>query len=85
MTNVTVETCPLGRRRFAGARLLGAVCEPAHLKCAECAPRRLARSPRRFLERSHGLAEIVERGGGVLGERICVTPHHPEREITAPR
>ena len=36
--------------------------------------------PFRLLERRHGLAEIVERGGRVLAERRRVIPPHIERE-----
>ena len=35
-----------------------------------------------FLERLNALAQIVERGGGVMVERMCVKHPHPEREIT---
>ena len=34
----------------------------------------------RLLEHRHGLAEIVERGAGVLVECLRVNPPHPERE-----
>ena len=40
------------------------------MRAAEHAPR----DPSRVLERRHGLAEIVERGGGVLVERLRVKP-----------
>ena len=40
-----------------------------------------ARGPFRVLERRHGLAAIVERGGGVLVERPRVIEAHPEREM----
>ena len=38
------------------------------------------RGPFRFLERRHGLAEIVERGAVVFVERPRVNPPHLERE-----
>ena len=34
-----------------------------------------------FLERRHGLAEVVECGAGVNGEHRCVTPPHLERDF----
>ncbi len=39
------------------------------------------RDPLRVLERRHGLAEIVERGGGVLEECPRVKPPHLERGL----
>ena len=42
-----------------------------HAPCDRC----------RLLERRHGLAEIVERGAGVLVERYRVVPPHFEREF----
>jgi hypothetical protein len=47
------------------------------MRATKHAPRGL----RRLLERRHGLAEIVERGAGVLVERRCVNSPHPERVI----
>ena len=41
------------------------------------APQHAARDPFRLLERCYGLAEIVERGGGVLVERLRVILSHP--------
>ena len=38
------------------------------------------RGPFHILERRHGLAEVVERGGGVLAERPRVNLPHLERE-----
>ena len=59
------------RRRFAGAergsRVSQGVLDPRcqRVRVTEHAPRR----PFRVLERGHGLAEIVERDGGVFVER----------------
>ena len=59
------------RRRFTGAelstRFLQGFLNPrcGRVRAAEHAPR----SPFRVLERRYCLAEIVERGGGVLGPR----------------
>ena len=39
-----------------------------------------ARDRLRLLELRHGLAEIVERGAGVIAERLCVNQSHLERE-----
>ena len=39
------------------------------------------RGPFRILERRHGLAEIVERGGGVSAERLRVHRPHLERNV----
>ena len=39
------------------------------------------RDPCQILERRHCLAEIVERGAGVLVERLRVDQPHPEREF----
>ena len=47
------------------------------MRATEHAPR----GPFYLLERRHGLAEIVERGGGVLVERLRVNPPHPERGL----
>ena len=47
------------------------------VRTAEHAPR----DPFRILERRYGLAEIVERGTGVLVERPPVKQPHSEREI----
>tara|TARA_B100001769_G_scaffold255634_1_gene232293 strand:+ start:194 stop:466 length:273 start_codon:yes stop_codon:yes gene_type:complete len=47
------------------------------VRATEHAPR----GPFRVLERRHGLAAIVERGGGVLVERPRVIEAHPEREM----
>ena len=40
-----------------------------------------SRDPRRILEHRHGLSEIVERGAGVLIERVRVKHPQPERVI----
>ena len=40
------------------------------------------RDPFRVLERTHGLAEIVERGGGGLVEHHRVIRPQREREVT---
>ena len=45
------------------------------VRAAEHAPR----GPFKFLERTHGLAEIVERGAGVKVERPRVNCPYPER------
>ena len=37
-------------------------------------------SPKSFLEYLQGLAEIIERGAGVIVERPGVIPSHHERE-----
>ena len=42
---------------------------------------RATRGPSRVLEQRHGLAEIGERGAGVLVERLRVTPPQPERDF----
>ena len=47
------------------------------MRATEHAPR----GPCQVLERRHGLAEVTERGGGVLVERLRVIHPHPEREI----
>ncbi len=47
------------------------------VRATEHAPR----DPFRVLEHRHGLAEIVERGGGVLEERLRGSPPHNEREV----
>ena len=47
------------------------------MRTAEHAPP----DPFRVLERRLDLAEIGERGGGVVVERLRVTPPHPEREL----
>ena len=47
------------------------------VRASEHAPR----GPFRVLERRHGLAEIVERGGGVHVERRRVSPPHLERDF----
>ena len=39
-----------------------------------------SRGPFRVLERRHGLAEIIERGAGVIKERRSVNRPHLERE-----
>ena len=57
--------------------VLNALC--GRVRATEHAPR----DPYRILERRHGLAEIVERGTGVLVERLCVTPPYLERDPIA--
>ena len=65
-----------------GSRLSQAVLNTRgeRVRATEHAPR----DPLYLLERRHGLAEIVERGGGVLEERIRVIPPRPEREFMTP-
>ena len=46
-----------------------------------CATEHAPRNPFRLLECRHGLADIVQRGGGVLVERRRVIPPYPERNI----
>ena len=41
------------------------------------------RGPFQYLERLHGLAEIVQRGVGVRVERTCVIRPHGERVFMA--
>ena len=45
------------------------------MRPAEYAPR----GPCSVLERRHCLADIVERGAGVIDEHRRIRPHHPER------
>ena len=45
------------------------------------APEHALRGPRRLHQDFHGLAEIVERGGGVTKERRRVIPPHLERAM----
>ena len=47
------------------------------MRTAEHAPR----DPFNFLERRHGLAKIVDSGGGVSAERVRVMAPHPERDL----
>ena len=71
------------RRRLSGAEpisrdsqgFLDPHCE--RVRATEDAPR----GPSRVLVRRYGLAEIVERGGGVLVERHRVSTPYLEREI----
>ena len=62
-----------------GSRLsqaeLGAPCE--RVRATENA----SRGPFNLFELRHGLAEIVERGPGVVVERLRVNPPHFEREF----
>ncbi len=44
------------------------------------APKNAYCGPFYLLKYRHGFAEIVERGGGVRVEHICVTPPHLERD-----
>ena len=73
---------PLRRRRFAGAKRRSRVLQIAlnpgcgWVRNAEHTPP----DPIRVLERRHGLADIIERGAGVIAERRRVTPLHYERE-----
>ena len=62
-----------------GSRLLQIALNPL---CGRvCTTEHASGGPFRILERRHGFAEIVERGGGVLVDRPPVSPPHPEREI----
>ena len=63
----------LGPRESQGP--LNVLCE--RMRAAEHAPR----GPFRVLERRHGLAEVVERGGGVIVEHLPVKPPDLEREF----
>ena len=71
------------RRRLAGGEhcscdlqmALHFLCE--RMRATEHAPR----DPFYVFEHRHGLAEIVERGAGVLAERPRVSPSHPERGV----
>ena len=71
------------RRRLAGAeygsRLSQIVlnCRCLRVRAAEHAPRNRLD----VLERSHGLADIVERGAGVPPKSVPVIPPHPERDV----
>ena len=68
-----------GERRERLSRLLEAFLNRScdWVRATEHAPR----GPFRVIERIYGLAEIVERGGGVLVERPRVIQLHPEREM----
>ena len=65
---------PRRRRRVAGAERSSRVSQGyldrpyARMRATEHAPR----GPFHVLERRHSLAELVERGGGVLVERLPV-------------
>ena len=71
------------RRRLAGAEHGTRVsqgslnCRCERMRATHHAPGR----PFRLLERRHGLAEIVERGGGVFAECTRVDRPHLERDI----
>ena len=61
-----------------GSRLLQIAPNPL---CGRvCTTEHASGGPFRILERRHGFAEIVERGGGVLAERPRVKQPHHERD-----
>ena len=72
----TMDCLGIPRRRLAvvedgsrpNQRALNRFCD--WVRATEHAPR----DPFRVFKHCHGLAELVERGGGVLAERIRVTP-----------
>ena len=72
------------RRRLAGGEgcsrpfQMGLKCRGERVRATEHAPR----CPFYFLECRHRLAEIVERGGGVLIECPRVIPPRPERKCS---
>ena len=70
------------RRRFAGAERGTRISQMRlNVHCDRMrAPKDAIRDPSNFLERRHGLAEIVERGAGVFVERQPVSPPDLERE-----
>ena len=70
------------RRRFAGAERGSRLSQEVPTKsCCERvrSTKGAPRNPFGVLEGRHGLAEISERGAGVLVERPCVIRPHPER------
>ena len=69
--------------RFAGAECRSRISQanPKILYVWVRGAKNAARDPIRVLERRHSLAEIAERGAGVLVERESVTLSHPEREF----
>ena len=76
-----------GAGRLAGAepgaerdsRVMQAYLNP---RCGRgCGTEHAPRDPFRVLERRHGLAEIAERGAGVLVERPRVNFPHRERDL----
>jgi hypothetical protein len=76
------ESIYLGVRGFVerGSRVSQGEFNPhcVRMRATEHAPR----GPFRVLESRHGLAEIIERGGGVLVERLPISPPHFERDFT---
>ena len=53
-----------------------------HFLCERVrATKHAPRDPFHVFDRCHCLAEIVERGAGVLAERYSVTPPRPERGV----
>ena len=70
-------------RRFAGAQHGSRVSQMAlNVHCERVrAAEDASRDPFRVLERRHGLAEILERGGGVIAERYSVNLPRPERGV----
>ena len=71
------------RRRLAGGERGSGVSQGLIKSPFErmCAAKNTTPGPCRLLESRHSLAEIVERGGGVLVERPRVSPPHREREF----
>ena len=71
------------RRRFAGGEGCSRISQAelnrpyGRVRISEQAPRNRLH----VLERNNCLAEVVERGGGVVVERHRVTQPHPEREV----
>ena len=73
------------RRRFTGAERGSRLSQGFFIsRCDRMrAPEHASRGPFRLLERRHGLAEIVERGGGVAAERLRVKRPQTDRDVTA--
>ena len=56
-----------------------------HIHCeGMIATKHAPRGPPRLLERRHGLTEIIERGVGILVERLCVIPPRLQRDGITP-
>ena len=82
MLIVKVFLLTLRRRRFAGAELGSRVLQGSlNPRCVRVrATKHAPRDAVRVLERTHGLAEIVERGAFVIVERLRVIQPQRERE-----